>query len=107
MPRKTNIMVDNHILEIDWIMHEDKAWLVPDWLLSPDDKSMRPLRIISLKMAAGFEGYKLGEAPLQWFQSNPIPKSLLEDGIAPPGLEKVFEIREEPEIWLPNPELSH
>jgi hypothetical protein len=107
MPQKTHVIVDWEVRLVDWIMHEDKAWLVPDWLVSPDDRSMRPLRIISLKMAAGYEGYKLGEAPLVWFRSNSIPKSLFENGVVPPEQEKVFVIREMPEIWLPNPEHSH
>lgn len=107
MAQKTLVLVEGgEIWEIDWITHEGKAWLVPEWNLSPDDKSMQPSRIISLALAHGIK-MDLGEAPLVWFRSNPIPKSLLEHGVAPPGLEKVFEIREEPEIWLPNPDLSH
>ena len=107
MANKTYVMVGPDVLQVDWIMHQDKAWLVPEWIPSPDGKLIRPRRIISLAMAAGYESYKLGETPLQWFQSNPIPQSLLDEGKAPAGLEKLIEIREDPEIWLPNPDLSH
>ena len=106
MANKTYVMVGAEILNVDWIMHQDKAWLVPEWILSPDGKSMRPRRIISLALADGYS-MKLGEAPLAYFQSNPIPKSLLEKGELPNGLEKAFEVLEEPEIWIPNPEYSH
>lgn len=88
------------------IMFEGKAWLAPDWILSPDGKSMKPLRIISLALAHGHK-MDLGEAPLAYFRSNPIPRCLIDDGVVPPELEKVFEIREEPEIWLPTPESTH
>ena len=109
MGQKTRVIVDGQISDVDWIMHEGKAWLVPEWRISPDGKSMQPSRIISLALALDYKDYKkdLGEVPLVWFLTNPIPKSLLDRGVPPRGLEKVYEIREEPEIWLPKPEFSH
>jgi hypothetical protein len=106
MVKKTPVIVDGEILSMEWIMHQGKAWLVPYWLLSPDDKLMRPVRIISLAVAHG-HNMDLGELPLAYFQSNPIPKCLIDDGVVPPELEKVFEILEEPGIWIPNPEFYH
>ena len=107
MPQKTFVIVDGTVLKVDWIMHLGKAWLVPEWFLSPDGKMQRPRRIISLAMAKGHESYQLGEAPLQYFQSSPIPKSLLDHGVKPIGLEKLIEVQEESEIWLPNPDVSN
>jgi hypothetical protein len=66
MTQKTVVIVGGDILQVDWIMHQDKAWLVYEWLLSPDGKSMRPRRIISLALAEGYS-MKLGEAPLAYF----------------------------------------
>ena len=106
MAQKTFVMVGSAVLQVDWIMHEGKAWLVPEWILSPDGKSQRPRRIISLALAEGHH-VDLGEAPLEYFQGNPIPEYLLDCGEKPLGLEKLFEVRENPEIWLPNPDVSH
>jgi hypothetical protein len=100
------LISDGKILIIDWIMHNDKAWLVPEWFLSSDKKKMQPVRIISLKMAAGHE-IKLGEAPLEFFQRNAVPASLLEKGLIPPEFEKVLDVVEAPNFWLPNPAYSH
>jgi hypothetical protein len=40
-------------------------------------------------------------------QGIPLTEALLERGEMPSGLEKLVEILEEPDISLPNPEVSH
>ncbi len=104
--QKALIIVDNTLQRIDWIMHQGKAWLVPAWLSSPDGKMQRPLRIISLKMAEGYRT-ELGEAVLQYFQKNSVPLSLLDHGEVPTGLELLFDVEEQPDIWLPAPGTAH
>ena len=106
MAQKCTVLVDGSIWDIDWITHEGRPWLVNEWIPSPDGKSMRPRRIISLAIAPGYS-IQAGKELLGLFQKPLLTERLLTQGIPPAGLEKVFEVREEPEIWLPNPKYSH
>ena len=103
---KIVIIVDGQIEKIDTIDFEDRIRLVPNWRESPDRRTMKPLRIIGLAFAEGYS-MKIERADaLKMFQAVTITKALL-NGLVPEGLEKLFEVRENPEISLPNPSALH
>ena len=101
---KTMVIVDGAINQIETIEYEGYYWLVPDWLVSPDGKQMRPLRIISLATIP-HTGKPEGAAP-HFVVSGPVPKSVF-DGVAPKGQEALFRIVEQPQIVFPNPSAFH
>jgi hypothetical protein len=106
IPNRITAILDGEIHHIDWVMWEGKAWLVSSWILSPDGKSMRPARIVSMRLAQGYHG-DLGEAPLRFFEQEPISSDLLHKGLIPTGREKLYEVREAPPIDVPNPDATH
>ena len=72
---------------------------MPDWIESPDGKHLRPLRIISLSTIPH-------EKTNQGFLvKSPIPKSVFR-GHPPEGEDNRYVIVENPDIVLPNPDLS-
>lgn len=82
---------------IDTIEHDGGFWLVPHWTLSADRATRQPLRIVSMTMVETGAPAADPEA----FRGMPIPESVLFDGRAPLSLERLFLIRECPEVWLP------
>ena len=101
---KTAVINGGNIDLMDTIEHEGHFWLVPNWILSRNDKYIRPLRIISLQTIPhqDFGSVKEGEA--RFVVSYPIPKSVFL-GLPPKGRENLYVIRENPEIVLPNPDV--
>ena len=97
---KTAVPVGGNIELMDTIFHEGKYWLIPDWQLSVDDKYIRPLRIICLST---IEHRDVGAPNYRFAIARQLPKGVLL-GHPPLGQEKLFEIRENPEIMLPNPD---
>jgi hypothetical protein len=98
----TMVILDGEIHRTDTIAYQNGFWLVPDWLVSPDKKHMRPLRIISLATIP-HEGNPEGPSP-QFVISYSIPKSLFR-GMIPKGEEKRYVIVENPQIIFPNPDV--
>ena len=103
---KTMLPVGGAMLQVDTIEFEGRYWLAPVWIVSPDQKTMRPLRLIAPKFAPGYAPPK-GPEILEIFQEMPLPKTLLEQGAIPEELQPAVEVRENPDISFPNPELSH
>jgi hypothetical protein len=99
---KTMLISGGGIQMMDTIEFEGAFWLIPEWLVSPDRKQMRPLRGVSLQTIPHQD---LGEKQkAQRFVVNgPIPESVFR-GLQPPEGPK-FEIREELRIVLPNPDV--
>jgi hypothetical protein len=85
---------------IDTIEIDGCFWLVPLWTLSPDKRSMQPLRIVSMTMADTGAPAPDRDA----FQGLPIPESILSEGHVPLGRARLFLVHESPDIWLPNPD---
>ena len=106
MAESLKIICDGEVLEVDWINHDGRAWLVPTWILSPDGKMQTPLRIIAPRFAPGYDPIP-GPDVLQFFQKIPVPKSLLDKGLIPKELKQLVEVRENPGIWFRNPKASH
>jgi hypothetical protein len=107
MAQTITVPVGDSILSIEWITYNGQAWLVPAWILSPDGKTQRPLRLIAPKFAPGVQPIPGPEMLGVFQQGILLTEALLERGEIPPQLEKLVEILEEPDISLPNPELSH
>lgn len=84
--------------EIVWIEYLDRAWLVPLWIVSSDQQTRKPLRIISPRFAPGYTPLK-GPDALRIFEGMLLPASLLERGEIPDELRPVVEVRENPDIW--------
>lgn len=99
---KTMLTTGGKILTMDTIVYEGEPWLVPDWILSPDDKRIRPLRIIALRTMAHQPTHK--SSGWDFVVTHPVPKSVLL-GHPPEGKEKLFVIHENPEIWVLNPDV--
>lgn len=98
------IMSGSDVLEMETIEFEGRYWLVPNWFLSPDGQTMRPLRIIAPRFAPGYKPIA-GLAALEIFRALPLPKTLLEQGVIPSELSPVVEVRESPDIVVPNPDV--
>lgn len=98
---KVKVLVGGQIWDIDFIEHDGRTWLVPLWSISPDGKSRRPLRLIAPRFAPGHKPAP-GPEVLAIFRQMPIPAFLLEQGVIPPELAPLIEVRENPDIWLPN-----
>ncbi len=103
-PQTIIVSVGGNTIVADWLMYRGKAWIVSGWISSPDGKSRRPRRIISLKEASGHPAPQ-GHFLLQYFLRNPIPEALWHQGQVPPAMHKLYEILEEPSIEVPAPEL--
>jgi len=90
------------ILQMETIEHDGRFWLVPDWIVSRDQKLMKPLRIISL---ATIPHTDLGEGQRghRFVVHGPVRQSTLR-GHPPPEEANLFEIVESPEIIFPNPD---
>jgi hypothetical protein len=100
---KTMLIINGEIHSMDTIAHGGGFWLVPEWLVSPDGKSMSPLRIISLATIPHHGPF--GSAS-EFSVIYPLPKSLFR-GVTPPGKEGQFEIVEAPGIIFPNLDALH
>lgn len=90
------------IHSVDVIEFEGKAWLVPEWLDSPDAKVTMPARIVLLDSLK----HSRGEASPQVVVDDPIPKSIF-DGRAPPAIKARYVVIERPDLRLPLPGTTH
>ena len=82
---------------LDVLEHDGAAWLVTGWVLAPDGRTRRPVRLVSLAMA----DTGAPTADRSDFAGFPIPESIIATGHVPLGLSRLFVIREAPEVWLP------
>lgn len=98
---KTAVINGSTIDLMETIEFEGSFWLVPQWVLSRGDKYIRPLRIISL---ATIPHQRVDGPDYQFVVNSPIAKGVLL-GHPPKGQEKLYVIRENPEIVLPNPDV--
>lgn len=96
------LTTDGDIVKMDVIEYKGGFWLVPEWLVSPDKKYMRPLRAVSL---ATIE-HSLIESgnPAHFVVSMPIDKSVFH-GHPVEDLQTAYVIEENPEIVFPNPDV--
>jgi hypothetical protein len=98
---KTNITVELAnggwaVQEVDTIAHDGGYWLVPSWTLSADGTKRQPVRMISLTMAE--TGAPATEA--EAFVGLPIPETILSDGHVPLSRDRLFLVRECPDVWV-------
>lgn len=101
---KTFLAVGSEIHTMDTIEYEGGFWLVPNWILSPDDQYMKPLLIVSLATIPHTESPE-GVEP-RFVVNSPIPKSVFQ-GVIPEGKEGQFVIVQEPHIVFPNPDKAN
>lgn len=92
------VLTDKGLRSVEWIEWDGRAWLADLWIVAPNGRSQKPLRIIAPKMAPGFPPIP-GPEILAIFAKMPIPESLLESGYLPPELAPLYEVRESPDIW--------
>jgi hypothetical protein len=97
---QSTIAVGNEIHTMETIEFEGEFWLVPNWIVSPDGKYMKPLRIIALRT---LEHRRSGD---DFVVNRPIPKAVL-NGLVPKELEGQYDIRENPTFVMPNPDELH
>lgn len=83
---------------LDVLEHDGAAWLVTGWVLAPDGRTRRPVRLVSLAMADTGEP----TADRSDFAGFPIPESILSEGRVPLAHARLFVIREAPEFWVPS-----
>lgn len=96
------IPIGPHIHKVEWIIFENRAWLAPLWMLSIDQKMMRPVRIVAPRFAPGHTPPD-GDEAFRLFVAVQLTDELLEQGIVPPELAALVEVREEPPIWTDAP----
>lgn len=101
---KITILSDGNILSIEWVTFEGRAWVVPQWHVSPDKQFLRPVRIIAPRFAQGIAP-PAGPDILQIFGQMQLPQTLLEQGVIPPDIAPVVEVRENPELAVRNPDV--
>jgi hypothetical protein len=93
---KVRLIVGGDLLDVDWIDHDGKVWLVPQWNLSRDGRTMRPARIIGVVIAPGYN-LRLGPETLPLFSKMTIPPSLFHHGDLSAEEASSFEVHENPE----------
>lgn len=103
-PKEYVVTTDGPILWMDTIQHDGGFWLVPEWTLSPDRKLMRPLRVVSIRMA-GTDKAMPDRSVFQVLRDIPAPSSLYLTGEVPPKLGRLYLVVESPDVWLPNPDV--
>ena len=101
MLSKTNVTIELAnggwaVLEVDTIAHDGGYWLVPSWTLSADGTMRQPVRMVSMTMAE--TGAPATEA--EDFVGLPIPETVLSDGHVPLSRDRLFLVRECPDVWV-------
>jgi hypothetical protein len=102
MGMKTMVAVGNTINKMDTVEFEGRYWLVPSWLVSPDGKWQRPVRIICL---SSLEHQNLGNG--EFVLTLPLPAALAANQIDPPSPIDGFLVLEQPQIVVPAPSAAH
>lgn len=105
MAYKQIVNMGGNTVTMDVIEYEGGGWLVPQWLVSPDKKTMRPARIISLRMS-GIES-PAPRVALAFFQNDIWPESLFLEGVIPPDKRQLLLVHENPDIEVPNPDVTN
>lgn len=100
------VLTDKESRFVEWVEYDGRAWLAGPWLIAPDGKSQRPLRIIALRFAPGYDPIP-GPAVLQFFEKIPVPTSLLDHGYLREPLKSQIEVRENPDIYTDVPASPH
>ena len=97
--KATVIIADDNVhnaYQIDVIEDADDFWLVPEWLESPDGKTRRPARIVSLATLP----HQRGKDSPEFVVDDPVPKYVF-DGRIPPQEASKYIVIEAPEILFP------
>lgn len=89
----------SHILMVDYVVWNNRAWLTPNWLVNPAGTMRRPIRVIAPRMAPGHTA-PAGADFLNVFTQMGLPRSLLEQGHIPADFARVVEVIENPEIFV-------
>jgi hypothetical protein len=99
-PYRITIVIEGRNVSV-WVIEDDGGfWVAPDdWLPEPDGKSKRPRRIISL--ATGVDRRPMGRNGLDAIRDNIVQASLLFRGQGRVGEERLFLVREAPNILVP------
>lgn len=100
--RKSYIAIERRgMAKMDTIEHDGAWWLVPNWLLSPDKRQMRPLRIVFLRSNP--------PKPMGYRRSNLVVSHSVPEGVfrgaIPPERADEFVVIENPDLWFPNPDV--
>ena len=84
------------ILIMDTIVYEDKLWLVPEWLSSPDGGWQTPKRIVCIH---GLQHDDMSDSPMpaDYLLTYPVPKSVL-DGETDTAEGHKYLVIEHPDI---------
>lgn len=90
--------VGPNVLQVDYVFWQDRAWLSPVWLQSPDG-AMRPIRLIAPRFAPGIVPPP-GADVLTFFQKIPLTQPTLEQGFIPEGMANVLHIVENPNVFV-------
>jgi hypothetical protein len=103
------VLTDKEPRFVEWVEYDGRAWLAGPWLTAHDGKSQRPLRIIALRFAPGYEPIP-GPEVLQFFERIQVPTSLLDQGYLPDQFDRLrpqIEVRENPDIYTDVPASPH
>jgi hypothetical protein len=86
----------------DAIEYEGSYWLVPEWLVSPDQKSRKPTRIIRVEEPYQLAGRLAGHPKdgFDIFVNVPVPTAVLE-GRSLREEGRLFDVVEGPDIEIP------
>lgn len=90
------------LIQVDVIEWQGKVWLVPQWLVSLDQKTRRPRRIICL---SNLQHQVPGPGKWGYVVNNTVPESLMGEGV--PERVQGFFVVELPDIELPGPGLMN
>ncbi len=94
---KVYVLSDGEVLSIDAIQFEGRSWIVPIWLAPLGGSKKRPIRIIAPRFPPGVN---VNDPDLlqSFFQGVQLPRALLKQGFLPQELERLVEVRENPDI---------
>ena len=85
----------------DVIAYEGEFWLVTEWLVTPDKKRMRPLRIVALT-GIPHNGSPTNPSP-QFIISAPLPRALFAPATLPSELRRSYRVVAAPDMEFAHP----
>ncbi|TLX12130.1 hypothetical protein [Rhizobium sp. MHM7A] len=86
------------VVMMDYVIWQNRCWLVPIWLEPIAGGQIRPLRLIAPRMAAGYAAPP-GPELLQTFQQMPLPESVYQQGHIPAEYANLVAVVESPPVF--------
>ncbi len=97
-------VIDTSLVLIDVIQYQNKFWLVPEWLDSPDGQWSRPRRIISVKKLQRYDLKAIGTEAADFALDETLAEDVL-TGACSSGKASKYQIIDLPALRFRKPQL--